>query len=171
MNPGPRREYSYRVSWKWMAFGILVFGAGAVFMGMMASENKNALSLMGICDLSPKGATAFYWAVAAVSALFVPAALFGIWRRVARPQRIVMDDDGLLVPKSAVSTEEVRVLYSDIVGVELITVYGERFMTISIENGKKHSIAASLLPTRRDFDEILEALRERSGLVPPPGGP
>ena len=164
MSPDELREYSYRPSWKNMALVILFFGFCAVFLGMKAASNVKPLSLFLVWDLSPQGATVFFWVIASVSGLFVTGGLFGIWRRLSRTQRIALDDEGLLLPKSAISNQEIRVPYSGVIGLSITSVAGERVMTIWLKNGTSHGISGSLLPTPRDFDEILETIRQHAPL-------
>ncbi len=53
--------FRYRPSPKVMVLSGLFFGACAAVLGHKASTNTRGLMLNGIIELSPSGASTFYW--------------------------------------------------------------------------------------------------------------
>jgi len=167
MDPKGRREYAYRQSWWVIVLGGLFFGGGSVFMALMAAGNTRGLVIDYVIELSPRSASWFYGIVAGVSGLFVVAVILQMFNRLARPQSVILESDALIVPKSSLSSTVVRIPYAEIESVDVLEVAGESFMKIKVRNGSKRDIMQSLLPDKKAFSEILEALRERAALVPP----
>jgi len=167
MNPDARRVYAYRPSWKTLVLAILFFSTGAGGLAYAASVNTKGLRFLRLIEMSPAGATRFYVIGGGIFGVLALVAVFGVWRRLARPQRITLDDEGLEVPKSFLSREGVLVPFSHIISVSVTEVTGDRFLKIGVRDGRRHSITQSLLPSRQAFDEIHEAVRTKSPLVPP----
>ena len=109
-----------------------------------------------------------YAVVSFFTGLFALFALVGLWKRLARPQVIVLDEAWVELPKSIFARENMRVAYPEIVSVAVSEVMGDRTLRIDLKDGTKKEIVQNHLPSREAFDEIAAALLERAGLVRPP---
>src|SRR5688572_2046385 len=171
MNPIERRVYRYVPSLKTLTLVILLFGAGGVLLAVTAAGNTRSVRLLRLIDLSPQAWTRFLCVCSVLCGLFVLVAIFGFWRRAARPQEIALDEQGLVVPKSFLSREGMPIPFACIAEISITEVTGDRFLKIRLQDGTRRSITESLLPSKAAFDEIVAALRERAVLVPPSEGP
>jgi hypothetical protein len=151
------RVFHYRPRWSAIIWGALFFGAAAAWFCVKALHNDRGLILNGIIRLSPANATIFYWVMSGLGAGFVVAAVLLVGVRLMNPQRIMLTDDSLTLPRSRWSSQEQHILLREIGGVQLTEVYGQRFAYI-LHPGGKATIAASMLPNDADFDELLQAL-------------
>ena len=171
VNPIGRRVYPYMPSWKVMISLFLFFTFASIVVGVKAAGNTGGVRLFRLIEWSQKGATRFYITISILCGVFALVGLFGLWKRFARPQEIVVDDEGLEVPRSILSRDRVRVPFAEIASVSITEVMGERTMRVDSRDGSKREIAQNHLPSKKSLDEILEILRARTGLVPPPGAP
>jgi hypothetical protein len=164
MNPTAKKVYLYANSWKTLILAILFFSAVAVGLAFVAARNTGGLRVFRLFTLSPQGATRFYVVLSAIGGVLTLTGIFGVWRRLARPQTITMDDEGLEVPKSFLSRDNVRVLFSEISQAHVTQVTGDRFLKLEVRGGTRHGITQSLLPSKAAFDEIHAAILERAPL-------
>lgn len=171
MNPIGRRVYPYAPSWKAMVVGFLFFTGGSLVLAVKASGTVNGFRLFRVIEFSSGGATRLYIVASLLCGIFSMLALIGLWKRLSCPQEIVVDDEGLEVPRSLFSRENMRVTYAEIASVTVSEVMGERTLRIGLRNGAKKEIVQNHLPTKEAFTEIAEVLQQRTGLVPPPGAP
>src|SRR5688572_26539960 len=154
-----------------MILGVLFFGACSVVVAFKAAGNENGIRLFRFIEWSPEGANRFYLVLSIATGVFALVALFGLGKRLTCPQQIVLDDSGLDLPKSMFSRESLRAPFTEIASVSVSEVMGERTLRIALKDGKKKEIVQNHLPSRQAFDEIAQALQERTVLVPPPGRP
>jgi hypothetical protein len=164
------REYEYRPRWTVIFCCALLFGLAAVFFAFRAANNDRGLIVNGIIKLGPQAATGFYWVLTACSIGFVGMAAFPAYHRVTFRQRLALGPTALIVPASRWSREEKEIAYWDIEGLSTTAVGGQRFLNIQHAGGK-HTITASLLPSKAAFDEVCELLaaRVREAQVASPG--
>ena len=160
--PPVEREYPYRPKWPAIALCALFFGAGAAFMAHMALSNDRGLVINGIIELSSEGARVFYWIIAGLFAAFVLLAAMLVAVRLTSRQRVVLTPEAILVPRGSWSSEDIALPFAEISDLVLVEVQGERFLNI-IHEGRKYTLAASLLPSKEDFDAIRRRLEERAG--------
>lgn len=153
------RHFDYRPRWTIILLCVLFFGAGAAFMGAKAAGNDRGLILNGILELSPAGATIFYWVISALCLAFVALAAVMAVVRLMIPQRITLSEKSITVPRSRWSSEEVVIPYATISECNLSEVSGQRFVKI-VHPGGTVTLTASMLPRNEDFDEICSALRQ-----------
>jgi hypothetical protein len=154
-----KRQYEYRPKWTVIFLCALFFGACALVLGAKANGNDRGLIIMGMIELSPGGATVFYWVLAALSFGFVVVAGFLAIVRLTLHQRIALTETCITIPRSRWSSQEVAVPFGEIVEVSRSEISGQRFLTI-VYNGGKFTLTASMLPKKADFDEIYAAVSQ-----------
>jgi len=154
---GEAREYEYRPGWTTIVFGGGFFALCAAVIGSKAAHNERGLIINRIIELGPDGATSFYWVLTALSAGFVVLATFLAYHRVTCHQRLVFGRAAMTVPASRWSREKKEIAYSDIVALSETTISGQRFLYVT-HSGGKHTITASMLPSKAAFAEICEFL-------------
>ena len=131
---------------------LIIFWQAIVLL--KASGNHRGLILNGLVELSPAGATIFYWVLAASSVCFVVLCGLQAFIRLFQRQRIAFTDTCLIVPRSRFfSTTERSIPFSDIRELVPSTVYRQRFLKIVYEGGS-FNLASALSPRNDDFDAI-----------------
>ena len=151
------RQYDYKPSWTIIFFCGLFFGACALVTGAKAMGNDRGLIINGIIELSPHGATVFYWVLTALGIAFVFAAALLAVTRLTLQQRIVLGESGLIIPRFRWSREEVSVPFTNVLDFTITEVSGHRFAKIVYEGGK-FTVTKSMLPEKEAFDEICAAI-------------
>jgi hypothetical protein len=136
------------------------FAAAGVVLGIKAAVNDRGLILNGIVELSPSGATTFYWVLCALSGTFVVASGLPVYVRMTTRQQVILSRAGLSLPRSRWSSENQAIVFGDIRKVELTEVYGQRFAHI-FHPGGKATITASMLPRDSDFDEVVRVVTDQ----------
>jgi hypothetical protein len=153
------RHYDYRPKWTTIILCGGFFGACAFILGREAQKNNRGLIINGIIDLSPRGATIFYWVLAALSVGFVVVAGFLIIVRLTLHRRIGLTRTSISIPRSRWSNEERVVPFAEILRLSQSEAYGQRFLNIEFIGGK-FALTSSLLPSKADFKEICAAVNE-----------
>ena len=169
MSATGRRAYPYGPSWKAMAFCFLFFTGASLVLAWKSVTNLGGIRLLRLVEWGPAGASRFYAILSVATLLLALAGLFGLWKRFAVPQEIVVDDEGIEVPKSILSRERVRVPYSEIEAVRVAEVMNERTLRVVLRDRSTREIARNHLPSEDAFRDIAATLQERAGLVPPSG--
>ena len=147
------KQYDYRPGWKAIIMTLLFFGGCSGFMAYTAITNEEELVINGIIHLSVSAATVFYWVIAGLSFAFVLAGLALTVNRFTSVHRIAITEEGILLPNGIWKSGEHHVLFSDLTAIKNISVQKERFIYVYAD-GLKHTISASMLPSKRNFDEI-----------------
>lgn len=155
-----KRTYDYRPKWTTIVLCAVFFGACAFVLTAKAQGNDRGLIINHIIELSPSGATVFYWVLAASSMGFVLMSGLLTVVRLTVHQRITVTEESLTFPPSRWSSEEATVPFGEIINLTASEVSGQRFFTI-VYGGGKFTLTASLLPTNADFDEICSIVREQ----------
>jgi hypothetical protein len=163
-----QREYQYRPRWATIIFGSLFFGACAIVLALKASGNHRGLILDGLVELSPAGATIFYWVLAASSVCFVVLSGLLVFIRLFQPQRIAFTDTCLIVPRSRFSRNERSIPFRDIRALIPSAVLRQRNLKIVYEGGS-FNLASGLLPHNDDFDALHDFLAEAVNMARPVG--
>ena len=140
-----------------MLAGIGLFGAGAGEMAYEALTNDRGLILNGIFTFLVHGATIFYWCVAAVCMLFVLVAIFALARSWATPGVLRLTSTELLLPPNVFVRKPIAIRLSGITGINVHTMYKERFIYVYHAGGKA-SVNQSMLPNSEAFDRLFTAL-------------
>lgn len=123
-------------------------------IGNKALGNQVGLTINGILQLGPKGATVFYWILCVLSLGFVAAAAFLSFHRLTRQQRLAFTADAIFLPSSRWSSDEIAIPYHEIVKLATAEISGQRFLYLYRNDNTKFTITASLLPTKVAFDEV-----------------
>lgn len=146
------RRYTYNPKWWVILACALFFGACAALLAHRAAHNSSGRVLLGI-RLGPTGATTFYWAIAALSGLFVVMALLLTARRIASHQVLELGAEALLLPHGFLQTQTARIPYVDIEHVSEVRMVGETFLYVTA-GGHRFTITASLLPDTGSYMEV-----------------
>jgi hypothetical protein len=139
---------------------IAFFGVCAGIMGNVAVTNDRGLILNRIFQFSPKGATIFYWVIAGVALAFVLVGLLSLARSIVSTREIVITETSVTSPKSGFSKLDVTVNFSDITNVSLQTIQKTKILNIEYRGGKL-SIPNSMLPNKKEFEELISQLQTR----------
>jgi hypothetical protein len=140
--------------------GLLLFGAGAFFLGMKASSNDRGVVLQHLIQLGPEGATIFYWCFAAACAVFALAAFMLILFGLFSNQVLSISETELSAPKSLLSPANTIVPLSSILRLELKSVRNQHFLSVYHEDGKL-TIASGNLPDTEAFGDVCARLADR----------
>src|SRR5947209_6942241 len=111
------REYEYRLKAGRVLTRAMLYGAGALGLAYMAINNDRGLVLY-IIPLSKEAATIFYGVFAGLAALFCVIDVVNVSRRESLRQRIAFTRDGLMVPKSPWSNEEMLIRYDSLIDMK-----------------------------------------------------
>lgn len=138
--------------------GMFVFAA--IFLAKAALDNNRGLIINGIIELSENGATNFYWILCFLSSCFVIAAIALIFHRLKFRQRIALTSTGIILPASRWSAQEKFIEYQNISNLLLTKVNHQKFLEVLHSEGKS-IINASMMPSRKAFEEISNALSKK----------
>lgn len=152
------RIYPYRAKLIPTVLGALFFAVCAGVLGAKAITNQVGLVIKRTVELDASQATIFYWVLTAVSLAFVGLAVLAGVQRFSSSRFLRLGPSSLLVPVSQWSTTLREIPYEQIVGLKIQSVNGQRFLTITHQQGKV-VVIASMLPRSRDFDEIVEYIQ------------
>jgi hypothetical protein len=156
-----RREYAYRPRWTVIIAGVLFFGVGTIVLGVAAYHPKRPTDMYGI-QFSPEGAATFYMIFAALSFCFVLLSEFLAYVRIKIPQRVVLTDTSIIIPRKRWSSEEITVPFSEIIALRKYSVCGQWFLDIHYHGGN-FTLVANMLPQNKDLDEICATLMAKCG--------
>jgi Na+-transporting methylmalonyl-CoA/oxaloacetate decarboxylase gamma subunit len=141
--------------------GIVLFGYGSVHMVSLAATNERGLILNRIIELSPQGATIFYWVISVVGIVFSALAILAILISIFSKREIVITDNEITSPKSAVSRKDITVKFSDIEEIKLQSIQSTKILTIKHASGKL-SISSSMLPSTTHFEKLVLLLSSKA---------
>jgi hypothetical protein len=147
------RHYTYNARWQVIFGADGFFAICAVVLAHKAATNDRGVIIESLIRLGPEGATTFFWCLTVCSVLFVLAAIAMAVRRIANPRTLVIDATGLWIPHGAFQTKQARVEFSEILSVSELKVKRQVFLRLKTYH-KTYSITESLLPSRRDYDDI-----------------
>lgn len=152
------REYKYRLKAGRVMTRALLVGAGGVWFAYMALTNDRALTLW-IIPLTRNGATIFYAIFAALAIAGSAAEAVHVQRTGSLRQRIAFATDGMMVPRSAWTEEEMLIPYDTIVDLKEST---EPIHAVVIRHRDgEFSLQLDMLPDERAFAEIVRELAVR----------
>ena len=154
-------QYPYKPRPWFVLLGAAFFGAIAWFMSKEALTNDRGLILNGLIELSVRGATIFYWSMAAIGATFVAVAIPLFILGLVGKSVLTLTATDLAAPHSVFSRRSTVIRLSDIKQIVVQTVQKQRFLKVYHSSGDL-SIAQSMLPSRSAFDDIHAALVARS---------
>jgi len=154
------KRYPYKPRLFSSIFVVLFFGVFAGFMGYFSYQSDSGLVLNGIIEMSPTGATVFYWVI---TVLFVAFSALGVLLAIKSVQskaELVLTDEYVRAPKSGISKKIITVPFNDVEKVSVQAVKGTVFLNIFHRKGK-FTIVSSVLPNMADFDEVKKHIMDR----------
>lgn len=140
-----------------MALAALFFAAIALLMVREAMTNDRGLVLNGILHFSERGATIFYWFIAALSGLFVAVGVPAFFIGLSSSHRLVLTDSSVSAPKYGFSRRPTVVPISSITGLDVQEIHRQRMLNIRHKAGKL-TIIQSWLPNEAAFDGFVASL-------------
>jgi hypothetical protein len=157
-------EYPYKARPRPMLVAMAFFGACAAEGTHVAVTNDRGLIVHGIFRFSVKGATVFYWCLAAVSTLFVLAAIIALAMNFNR-RLLRLTSTEVSFPPHGFARKPIVIALSDITLITTRTVEKQRFINIYHRTGassesaeRKSSVAQSMLPNPEAFEKLNAAL-------------
>jgi hypothetical protein len=158
------REYEYRLKSGRVMTRAALWAVGALFMGYMALTNDRGLVLF-VVPLSKERATMAYAIFGGLAGLFSIVDAIKATRGESLRQRIAFTEDGVIVPKSAWTAEEVLIPYES---VRDMNEFNEPDSLVVIRHqGGEFTLRCDMHPDERAYAEIVQnlALRVRSAQV------
>ncbi len=148
-----------------MFLGGLFFAVCAAALGHRASTNTKGLSLNGIIEFSPAGASIFYGFLAVLSLVFVVLAW---WTIVAMKIRgipdLVLSADAISFPVGFPFKRAFDLPYSQITGLNRNDISGQRLLII-VTKSKKHQIALNWLGSKEAEARMVQELADRLAAI------
>ncbi|HEY4249542.1 MAG TPA: hypothetical protein VGM64_22150 [Lacunisphaera sp.] len=148
----------YNARWHTIAFGAFLFGCCAAMMAHTAVSNDRGVVIDGLLTLGVAGATRFYWVMSAIGAVFVLVAL--AVRRIVTFQELEFGVDSLVLPHGLFQMHRSVIRYHDIKQLSEMKISSQMFLYLHTHS-RKFSIAAALLPEKKDYLEIKDFLRAK----------
>lgn len=155
--PDMELTYPYKPKPWSMVFVVLALGTLAVYMGNMAMNNDQGLTLGRALAFAPRGASIFYWCVAAVATAFGIIGFTAYHVAVNNAHQVILTRQDISAPKYGLSRSPTVIPLADITTLEVQKIQRQRFLHIN-HHGGRLSIAASHLPDHQAFDELCMAL-------------
>lgn len=140
-----------------MALASLFFAAVAAMLVHEAMTNDRGLVLNGLLHFSERGATNFYWCMAALSGLFVAVGVPAFFISLTSSHRLVLRDTSVSAPKYGFSRQPTVVPIASITGLEFQEIHRQRMLHIRHKAGRL-TIMQSWLPDKAAFDGFVAAL-------------
>jgi hypothetical protein len=156
-----QHEYAYRTKWTTIFWATLLFGAGGIFMGYSALTNEQGLIINHNFELSPNGATWFYWILTGSFSCFVAVAGFTLVARITLAHRVAYNETCLFVPRSHWSNDEICIPFNQISQLTPSVMYGQSLLKI-VHDGGTSTLADSMFPTKDNFQECCAVIVQRS---------
>ena len=152
------REYEYRLKSERTQLKAALFGAAALGFAYMASSNDRGLILF-IIPLSRNAATIAYWAFAGLAAIMCVSDVVNVVRRGSLRQRIAFSPEGLLVPRSVWSTDEMLIPYDTVLKLH---EFNEPKSVVVVQHRQgEFTLELDMLPDERAYAEIFHNLASR----------
>lgn len=153
-------EYPYKPNPRAMLLAIAFFGACAAAGAYAAETNDRGLIINGLVELSPGGASVFWWVLSALSLAFVAGGSFGLYRgrTAAVPVRLTATE--LSAPKNGFVRRATTIPLREIQDVS-VGAYGEQRWLVFSSPVANLNIMESMLPDRASFEALYAALAAR----------
>lgn len=160
------REFEYNPPLKALFLAAGFFGLCAVIAAYAAFYGAgNKSGFMKII-----GNPVVMWIVFAISVGFVLMAVIVAIRMLKVKQRIALTPSSIIVPKSRWSNEEQIINYKDIETIVPEEAVGQHLLNV-FHSGGKYTIAASMLPSKKIYDELSDLLFEKTSQKKPDADP
>jgi hypothetical protein len=153
--------YHYRAKPMTLVWGALFFGTLGVFMLHEATTNTRGLLIDRFIRLDPDEATTFYFIIAVLGLLFVPAAIFSLFISLTKKTVLTLGPSSITVPLG-IRRQERTIAYGDIKSIQHQKVRSQEFLKVTPRSGKVISISASLLPSKSEFATVRGELTARA---------
>ena len=155
------RTFRCRPSLAIALLGSLFFGACTAVLGYKALTNDKGLTLKGILEFGPLGATIFFWILTVLSALFV---LVGVWTILTTlfhgVPDVVLTDTSIAFPVGFPMKRTFMLPYSDIAGLSNLEINGQRFLYLHSAK-RKYCIALNWFGSKDGACEFQNELTRR----------
>lgn len=139
---------------------IALFGACTAAFGYMATTNDRGLTLNGILEFGPGGATTFFWVLTALSAAFVAIGVWGLSQRfTAGKTELRLGAEAFTVPKSGFLPERI-VRYTDVRSIKEQVVSGTITVTYETAEFKAH-VTNRRFRSQDEFREARALIQQR----------
>ncbi len=146
------RIYEYRPRWSVILLGIFFFAVGAVVFAAMACW-KVPIARFRIMRLPAEATEAFWWCCLVGCLGGVLYCVLLAVSRLTRTQRVIITPVAVIMPMSRWSSAEITIPYMTIRDLSFSQANGQRFLTITHEDGK-NTITSWFLSRNEDFEEI-----------------
>jgi hypothetical protein len=152
------REFAYQLKSERILIRAALFGAGAIGLTWLALTNDRGLILF-VIPLSQSGATISYAVGAGLGALMCVTDVARVVRRGSLEQKIVLTDEGLLVPATPYSSEAKLIRYGDLTDLKEFTE-PDHVMMIRHQGGD-FELRMDMLSDERSYSEIVRTLAQQ----------
>jgi len=153
-------RYPYRPKIFITILGVLFFGFCACFMAQVAINNEGGLVINHVIHFSTQGATVFYWIIAALSAVFVIGAIWALLIGLGKHREIIIYEKYMSCPKSGISKKIVKINFDEVIDIDIQEVQRTVMLVIKYKGGSL-TIANSMLPNKKAFDELVDTIVAR----------
>lgn len=153
-------KYHYKPNFLVFLLGIIFFGVSTFIIAREALTNDHGLIIYRVIELSASEATILLWFLTLLALVFTSAAFLAIFSGISTRRELVLTETHILIPKSAVSSKNVIIQYSDIKEIKVESAAGQIFLSVVLDKSKK-SIPKSMLPEKDAFENIRAFLESR----------
>ena len=150
-------EYPYKPGLKITLLGIFLFGGGAAMMAQAALGNDSGLVINGIVRLEPRGATIFYWCMAATCSAFLLLGMAVLLVRLTSKARLRLSPTEFSAPRHAFGGTIATIPLAEIQTIHVYAVQDQHFLDITHSHGTL-TILRSCLPSTAAFEEVCRVL-------------
>lgn len=151
-----------------MLLCMVFFGVGVWILAWKAMTNDRGLVISGLIHFSQPGATFFYWALAAVSMLFVITVLWVLISiAIFGCPDVVLTADSISIPAGFPIKRPLTIRYAEITALSKSQINGQRFLLMQTA-AKNHHLVLNWLASKEVEQEVESELvrRMRTGVMP-----
>jgi len=145
-------------------FGFIFFGLCAFVLARKAATNDRGARISRVFELSPAEADILYSSLAAMALVFSSGGLLLLWQRLFAQQRLVIAEEGILLPKYQLCRQEMLIRYASIESIYIRSVGSNRSIQIHHSGGRRQIIGRKL-SSKANLDELLGLIIERVKLA------
>ena len=139
---------------------MIFFGACAAVLFHVARTNDRGVVINHLIELSANGASYFFGALALASLGFVLIAIVAIYRGFTSEREVIVSDDSITAPKSAISKRTVTFRFEDVNTMKVQKVQKTRVLHLATHQGKL-SIPNNMIPGKTGFDDLVALVSSR----------
>ena len=120
---------------------MLFFGLCACVLAWKATTNDRGLILNGLIYFSQAGATTFYWVLAALSTVFVAAAIWIVASTlIVGVPDIALTDQAISIPAGFPIKRPLSIPFAEITGLSRSEISGQQFLVLHTKSKKHHIV-------------------------------